>query len=92
VSYPDYLLSSLVRLPVTRSPGIRLHNIDRVNRVRLNRNGLAPAPSRKIYTAKNNAYEIRSVIRIFPTPFLRKENVSFLEMISSPRKRLLRKI
>ena len=69
---------------------MRLNRSDKMNRKKLNENVFVPAPSRKIYNAKNITYVTANAVKILPTPFFRKENVSLREIKSSPKNILIR--
>ena len=54
-----------------------------------NQKGLVPAPSRTIYMARNIIRAAENMMDIFPAPFFLMEKLSFLLMMSSPRKILM---
>ena len=87
---PSYLLSSGVRMSVTSMARIMLAASDAKKRAVQNQNGRVPAPSRKMYTSRKTDVVAAITMDILPAPFLLTEKLSFLFMMSSPRKILMK--
>ena len=73
----------------TISPSSQLHISEAPNLEAQNQNGLVPAPSRKMYAARNIAVATIRAEETLVNPFFLIENESFRVMISSPRKNLI---
>ena len=64
----------------------QLHVRDAANRAALNHRGRTPAPSAVMYIRRKTDRQMAVIPAIFMNPFCLNEKLSFLSMISSPRK------